>query len=604
MKLTSDPEEFFSKRGGDPKHYFRRKRRRLRGEEDQILLGEDPLGLEDIYLDLKVLKTHLHIIGATGTGKTKFMELLIRQLMFGGQGLCVIDPHGGLYEGVVNFVARFPRLAERVVFFDPTREQSLWPGFNPLARVDYLPDLAVQVKYVVRAVAKVWEEESKRTPLLRRMMRNILYPLIEGGYTFLEAEYFTELSNPIPRTRLVQLTTRDRVRREWKDFEALSYPRKKDEIGSLQNRLPEFTDNNAVRMILGRTGNVLDMEDIFENRKLLICNLSQRRHRLSADDARMLGTLLINEMVNYALSRDKRAADSRPFFLFIDEFQNFITPDVGKILDECRKFGLHLVMAHQHLDQLKKQDPSLFGSVMTNARTKIIFGGLGVEDAELLARNVFAGELDLKEIKDEIHRTTVVGYEKRKVSSNTWGESSGSSEGSTSGSSVGYAPDEGILFGPEEVGSTESEAESKGRSKSISFSDSESEAFVPVLGRELASRERYNLEEQRYRKMVELKKQPTRHAIVKVLESPTQRVRIRTVGSFPEDEEAVERARQISYQSQGQYYLPAEEVARSIEERQRPLLEETEAKEPETFQQAAEDEDLVLEKVKKVRKKR
>lgn len=603
-------EEFFSKRKKDPERFLRERRARLHGRKerkDEIHLGEDPVSSKDVALDLKTLRTHLHIIGATGTGKSKLMELLIRQLMFGGHGLCVIDPHGSLYKDVVSFVARFPRLAKRIILFNPGEEQSLWPGFNPLARTSYLGDVAVQVKYLTNAVAKVWGEESKETPLVRENWIKVFYPLIGGGLTFLEAEFFADLSDPGPRRKLAPLADKykPRVRRQWESFELLPYRDQKWEVGSFERRVYEFVDTKAVRMVLGRTENVLDMEDIFENQKILLVNLSPgRQSRLHHDDGYMLGTLLISEMVNYARSRTERMAKQRPFFLFVDEFQNFITPDVTDILNECRKFGLHLILAHQHLAQLREEDPVLYGSVKTNAKTKIVFGGLDPEDTKPLVENLFLGELDLKEVKDEILRTAVVGYEKKSVTSSSQHWSHTDDESRTGGRAIQYGADQGILLGPNEVGSVVSDADSSRSSDSYGEGEGESEVYVPILGKEVASRTFYSLEEQRYRKMVELHKQPTQHAIVKILDKPTRRVRIRTVESFPGEERAEEKVQQVSYQHQAGYYMPEEQITGAIAERQRALLEQKELAEPESFEQSIEDEDLVLEKVKKARKKR
>ena len=86
-----------------------------------------------------------------------------------------------------------------------------------------------------------------------------------------------------------------------------------------------------------------------------------------------------------------------PFFLMIDEFQKFVTPDVPEMLDQAAKYGLHLFLFHQHLSQLKERDPQIYGA-LTNARTKIVFGGLNDEDVELISKELYTGELDPDQI--------------------------------------------------------------------------------------------------------------------------------------------------------------------------------------------------------------
>ena len=119
-------------------------------------------------------------------------------------------------------------------------------------------------------------------------------------------------------------------------------------------------------------------------------------NRISEDNARLLGTLIVNEIF---LKAKGRPEDSRPFYLYIDECARFVNEDIGRILDEGRKFGLHLILAHQHLAQLKKAGEEVYQAVMTDAKTKVIFGGLNTEDARVLAEQVFLGELDLEDPK-------------------------------------------------------------------------------------------------------------------------------------------------------------------------------------------------------------
>ncbi len=579
--------------------------------KNALVIGQNLDTLSKTCLDLNILKTHLHVLGSTNTGKSCFLEVLIHELILKGHGLCVIDPHGSLYDHIVNFLSCFPKLAEKVILFNPAKEQSLCCGFNPLKRWNYFSDLTVQVRYLTAVVAKVWEEDSKKTPLLRKVMGDMLYPLIEQGFTFLEAEYFTELPESEPRKRLVEFASLRRVRKAWEEFEKYSLPRKQEILGSLQRRIPEFVDNNAVRMVLGRTENTLDFEDIFENQKILLCNLSQIGRRLHQDDSFMLGTLLISEMASYALSRDEETVKQTPFFLVIDEFQNFITPDIASILDQCRKYGLHMVLSHQRLAQLKIKDPDLYDAVKNNARTKIVFS-ISFEDAEIVEKEMFPGEHNLKEIKDQLYRTAVLEYreELRRVETGARATGEGKSKQKFSSEGLGDVgiqslsetidPNLGIIFPltlrqTKAKGSSASRIASSGQATGQTrfYTDSEgwSEVpiIIPILGKELASRQFYNLEEQRYKKATALTKQPIQHAFVKILENPTQRVKIKTVLPFPKDKIKIKATEEISYQSQSRYYLPAQKVKASIIQRQALIEAEqhdanlTQRKEPKKF---------------------
>ena len=140
-----------------------------------------------------------------------------------------------------------------------------------------------------------------------------------------------------------------------------------------------------------------------------------------------------------------RPEGSRPFYLYIDECARFVNEDIGRILDEGRKFGLHLILAHQHLAQLKKAGEEVYQAVMTDAKTKVVFGGLNTEDARVLAEQIFLGELDLDDPKNILSRPVVVGYAREWLRNFSFGSSYAESysqakqrgEGSTSGGSVG-----------------------------------------------------------------------------------------------------------------------------------------------------------------------
>jgi hypothetical protein len=126
---------------------------------------------------------------------------------------------------------------------------------------------------------------------------------------------------------------------------------------------------------------------------------------------------------DFFLKARSRPAGSRPFYLYIDECSLFINEDIGRILDEARKFGLHLILAHQHLEQLKKAGDAVYQSVLTNAQTKVVFGGLSPDDARVMAELVFMGEFDLQESKRTFDRPTVVRYIRSFLTSETNGSS-------------------------------------------------------------------------------------------------------------------------------------------------------------------------------------
>jgi hypothetical protein len=164
---------------------------------------------------------------------------------------------------------------------------------------------------------------------------------------------------------------------------------------------------------LGQQQHTLDIDRVIAEKKILLVNL-QPRMGLDRENANLLGILLINELFRAAMLRDPDQ-NPHPFFLYVDEFAQLITPTVANILDECRKYGLFLTLAHQHLEQLRKEDEYLFASVLTNCHNRIVFGGLSAEDAELLSRELYTGFEDLKRIKHVAWQTKFRPVEEERI---------------------------------------------------------------------------------------------------------------------------------------------------------------------------------------------
>jgi type IV secretory pathway TraG/TraD family ATPase VirD4 len=152
---------------------------------------------------------------------------------------------------------------------------------------------------------------------------------------------------------------------------------------------------------------VIDFRRIMDEGDILLVNLSSGR-RISEDNASLLGALMVNDLFLKARGRPKGA---RPFYLYVDECSRFVSEEIGRILDEGRQFGLHLILAHQHLAQLKKAGDAVYNAVWTDARTKVVFGGLSPDDAKVMAETVYMDEVDFEEPKESLSKPVTTGYE-------------------------------------------------------------------------------------------------------------------------------------------------------------------------------------------------
>jgi hypothetical protein len=298
------------------------------------------------------------------------------------------------------------------------------------------------------------------------------------------------------------------------------------------------------------------------------------------------GSLLVNEFFEQALRReeDHEDRDPKPYYLYIDEFQNFVSLDLTKMLDQVRKFGLFLIMAHQRFGHL---DENLTDAVLTNCGIKAVFGGLPVESARVMAQEMFIGDLDPKKVKAAIYQTKFwPEYRRDKVYSNSTTHSSGSSRGESSGQGYGFNTTSGEFFQPNDwfgsssTGTSQGESRSSfsfsgsGQSTSDSFGDSQGVAdipiFFPVPFKELSSVEHYTIDEQIWELTKALKEQFERHCFIKVRQQTTQPMLVPFVKSFYTTEKNLDWYKSKLLNAHNA--LRPDEVDVLIEEREQALL--------------------------------
>ena len=338
------------------------------------------------------------------------------------------------------------------------------------------------------------------------------------------------------------------IRQEWEELE--DYRRLPDftsQIESTRNRVFNFFTHTQIERVIGLPSNNMDIEDIIENRKILLVNL-QPSSVLSQENARVLGTLLINEIWQ-VMKKRKESPTGRPpstFFVIIDEFQNFLTPDIPVMLPEGPKFGLRLLLFHQFLYQLRAKDEEIYEAVMATAQTKIVFGALRRSDARTMVEEVFTG-LDLKRIKFLIEQTKFWPVHTRETVS---------SSGSIATSSTTWDP----------------ALEEAGMSASV-LGDQESDADIPGIHyepfKEVSSITPYTLEEILWQMSERLMVQYKRHYFVKL---PGKKV---VAAETPDV-----KPRHVSGETLQSYtdrclakFLTVEEVDRHLAEAEQNLLE-------------------------------
>jgi len=326
--------------------------------------------------------THFYVVGATGTGKTKFLEFLIQQDIQNGNGFGVIDPHGDLIEDIkglliFRYLPTDPEILERVILIDPT-DTKYTVTFNPLEKA---PGVSIpeQVNELVSGFKKIWSDSWG----VRKedLMRNSLIALGETELTLLELPYF--LSHRGFRESVLEKVSHPLVQEYFRRFNRVTDRGQVTWIEPVMNKLNAFFADDRIRQMLTSEKSSFNIREIMNNKKILLIKLDKGKLKDSAD---LLGSLLMAKIQMAAFSRSDLPASKRvPFYLYIDEFQNFASDSFSVVLSEARKYGLALIMAHQTLAQIPEELRSL---ILGNAGIQVCFR-LNRHDASILAKEAF-----------------------------------------------------------------------------------------------------------------------------------------------------------------------------------------------------------------------
>lgn len=517
--------------------------------------------------------THMHVIGSSGSGKSKFLEWMIREDIKKGRGLCLIDPHGTLYEDIVKW-GGYQWLTDReIILLNPSSGNHV-VGFNPFVKTG--GDIAVQVDYQITATIRAWGlEGTDETPTLERWLRCIFQTLIEKNLTITAARYLIDYFEDEVRQHLTENLSQELISAEWKELSESKTPRQfRDEILSTKNKLFRFLTSDQIQRFMGLDKPILDFKKIMDEGKILLVNLAESEY-LSYSNSRLFGSLLVNEFFQQAKRRKGDQIGNKPksFHLYIDEFQRFVhTPDIGDMLDQVRKFGLHLILAHQRFGQIEKEEADVVEAVLTNAKIKAVFGGLTRPNAKRMVEEMFVNQLDLKEIKKAIYQTKFwPRYARDKIYGESYSQTKGesSSEAMSVGSSSTWVDGEGWFDVPIMTSATESQVSVSGEMEAETHGKTvvDIPIFIPVPFKELSSKEYWSLEEQIWRTTDALKEQFQRHCFIKILNKKTQPMLVPFVKEYHFFEEDLIKYQKMLYRQVGA--LSKREIDRLLEEQKK-----------------------------------
>src|SRR5450755_3527306 len=388
---------------------------------------------------------HLYICGSTGTGKSKFLENLIRQDIKNWSkskcGLLLFDPHGNLYDDLMDWIA-WKKLDRPVIPIDLRQDD--WVISYNLLRKRKSADPRVVVGNLISAMAYVWGQAgTDETPLFEQWAGNVLTTLFEKNLTLVDSERLFNRAGKDVRHALTSDLEDQSSQSDWQLANTLSAKDFDAQIGSTVRRFRRFLGTQKMRDTFGLPDVSLDLGKVLEEGGIVLVNLATEGARISKEDSELFATLLLSDLWTAAQERGKREP-IKPFYVYLDEFQRFITPTISENLDEARGYGLHLTLAHQFPNQLLDRGESgkrVYNSIMENASSKVVFRLSHRPNLEAMADWLFMGAMSPDKIKHELYSTRVLEYteELRTIYGNTIGtsRSKGTQRGQASGSGSG-----------------------------------------------------------------------------------------------------------------------------------------------------------------------
>lgn len=322
-------------------------------------------------------RQHMYVVGKSGTGKSVFMHNMIVQDIANGEGLCVVDPHGELIEGVLKKIPE-ERIKD-VVYFNPA-DPDYAVGFNVLE----IPDMRYKhlvAQGLMGIFTKIWS--NVWSARMEYILNNAILALVDTpGSTLLGISRL--LVDKDYRQKVVGNVKDPVIKSFWiNEFEEWQNQYRNEAIAPIQNKVGQFLSSSLVRNIVGQSKSTIDIFDIMNSGKIFLVDVS--KGKIGEENSALLGAMIITKIQLAAMERVRIPEEERAdFYLYVDEFQNFATDSFASILSEARKYRLNLIIGHQYIGQLitdtsTKVRDSIFG----NVGTMVVFR-VGSADAEFL----------------------------------------------------------------------------------------------------------------------------------------------------------------------------------------------------------------------------
>lgn len=350
-------------------------------KQEGIWIGESSFrGVQkQIFLKEQDRTRHFYIVGQTGTGKSELLKYMALQDIQNGEGLAIVDPHG---TDVEDLLSKIPQnRLEDVIYFNASDTQRPM-GLN-LLEYETEEDQHIIINSFIAMLYKMYDPNHQGImgPKLERAIRNVmLTAMIDKNSTLvdvlrllIDAEYaktfIPKIQDPL-------------VKKYWTDEIAQTSDFHKSEtMGYFVSKFDKFVTDKLMRNILGQPKSSFKISQVMAEKKILLVDLA--KGKIGEENSNFLGLILVPKILGAALARHRlleQGQDFPDFYLYVDEFQNFATPDFKTILSEARKYKLNLIVAHQFIEQLSEE---IKNAIFGNVGSMCVFR-TGAEDAEFL----------------------------------------------------------------------------------------------------------------------------------------------------------------------------------------------------------------------------
>ena len=357
-------------------------------KKDLTFIGKTQYKNKDVIYGIrgKDRLRHVYIVGKTGSGKSWLINNMAIEDIRKGAGIAVLDPHGDAIDAIMDFIPK-SRIND-VCYFNPADPDYAYP-LNIL-EVHNNSQRELIVSGIIGIFYKLYS--NSWGPRLEHILRNVLFTLVYTENATL-ADILRILSDAKYRKKIVDTIEDPLIKQFWKsEFDGMSDKFANEAISPILNKVGQFVTSPLIRKVIAYPKSKVNIQEIMDNKKIFLCDLSQGK--LGEDNATLLGSMLITQIQISAMNRAFIAEDKRvPFYLYVDEFQNFATSSFTKILSEARKYKLGLTLANQYITQI---DPLIMGAIFGNIGSITSFN-VGAKDADIIYKE-FGSEIEAEDL--------------------------------------------------------------------------------------------------------------------------------------------------------------------------------------------------------------